>query len=95
MSGRRGAMSGRRGGMSGRRGGGIGSSRRGGFKPPTPQGEPPSFAKASGRKGTKLSIDTSGEEKPQVVPPASPVTISPNTKMRLRHKLQGTVHLSV
>ena len=82
MSGRRGAMSGRRGGMSGRRGGGIGSSRRGGFKPPTPQGEPPSFAKVSGRKGRppKLSIDTSGEEKPQVVPPASPVTISPKYK---------------
>ena len=64
----------RRGGMSG---------RRGGFKPPTPKGNPPLSAMSSGRKKgrpPKLSIDTSGEEKIQVVPPASPITVSPKYK---------------
>ena len=82
MSGRRGAMSGRRGGMSGRRGVGLGLVEEEGSNHLHHRVSLHHLQKClvekAGRR--KLSIDTSGEEKPQVVPPASPVTISPKYK---------------
>ena len=93
MSGRRGGMSGRRGGMSGRRGVGLGLVEEEASNHLHHRVSLHHLQKRLVERAPKLSIDTAGG-KTSSGSPASPVTISPNTKMRLR-KLQDTVHLSV